>query len=63
MSMLGVSFVATMLGLEQIYPGRYVPSTMVDLVKKHNVTTTHGVPTILQMLLGEINSRQENSTA
>ena len=55
----GFPFVATMLGLEQIYPGRYVPSTMVDLVKKHNVTTTHGVPTILQMLLGEINSRQE----
>ena len=55
----GFPFVATMLGLEQIYPGRYVPSTMVDLVQQHKVTITHGVPTILQMLLGEINKRQE----
>lgn len=55
----GFPYVATMLGLEQVYPGRYMPATMVDLVKHHNVSITHGVPTILQMLLGEITKRGE----
>lgn len=53
----GVPYMATMIGLEQIYPGRYLPATLVDLIEKNKVSFTHGVPTILQMLLKEMQSR------
>lgn len=53
----GIAYVATMLGLEQVYPGRYVPATLVDLMEKYHVSFTHGVPTVLQMLLKEMGSR------
>lgn len=53
----GMPYAATMIGLEQIYPGRYVPKTLVDLIEQYKASFTHGVPTILQMLLGEMQSR------
>lgn len=53
----GIPYVATMIGIKQIYPGRYIPSVLVDLVQKHKVSFTHCVPTILQMLLKEGESR------
>lgn len=53
----GVPYIATMIGLEQVYPGRYLPNTLVDLIEKYNVSFTHGVPTILQMLLKEMGNR------
>ncbi|MDO5650594.1 MAG: fatty acid--CoA ligase [Moraxella sp.] len=49
----GIPYVATMIGLKQIYPGRYIPSLLVELVRTHKVSFTHCVPTILQMLLSE----------
>lgn len=48
---------ATMIGLKQVYPGRYVPEVLVDLIEHHKVTLSHGVPTILQMLLNEMATR------
>jgi fatty-acyl-CoA synthase len=45
-------YLATLLGLKQVYPGRYVPSEMLALRAKEQVTFSHCVPTILQMLLG-----------
>ncbi|WP_289050929.1 fatty acid--CoA ligase [uncultured Psychrobacter sp.] len=48
---------ATMIGLKQVYPGRYVSEVLVDLIERHKVTLSHGVPTILQMLLKEIAAR------
>jgi fatty-acyl-CoA synthase len=45
-------YLATLLGLKQVYPGRYVPSEMLALRSKEQVTFSHCVPTILQMLLG-----------
>ena len=48
---------ATMIGLKQVYPGRYIPELLVDLIEQHKVTLSHGVPTILQMLLKEIATR------
>lgn len=56
----GIPYVATMIGLKQIYPGRYIPSLLVDLVEKHKVSFTHGVPTILQMMLKEAEGRNFN---
>ena len=53
----GMPYVATMIGLKQVYPGRYAADTLVDLIEKYHVTVTHGVPTILQMLLAEMGKR------
>ncbi len=47
----GVPYVATMLGVKQVYPGRYLPDTLLELVEKEQVTFSHCVPTILHMLL------------
>lgn len=44
---------ATMIGLKQVYPGRYLADVLVDLIEEYQVTLSHGVPTILQMLLNE----------
>jgi len=48
---------ATMIGLKQVYPGRYVSEILVDLIEQHKVTLSHGVPTILQMLIKEMATR------
>jgi len=48
----GVPYMATMMGAKQVYPGRYDPAVLLDLLVKHRVTFSHCVPTILQMLLG-----------
>ncbi len=47
----GVPYVATNLGVKQVYPGRYDPGTLLELIEREGVTFSHCVPTILQMLL------------
>ena len=47
----GVPYAATMLGLKQVYPGRYDPELLVELWRKEKVTFSNCVPTIMQMLL------------
>lgn len=47
----GVPYVATLLGVKQVYPGRYVPETLLKLLVIEKVTFSHCVPTIIQMLL------------
>lgn len=47
----GLPYVATMLGVKQVYPGRYDPELLVELWKREKVTFSHCVPTILQMIL------------
>jgi len=47
----GVPYIATALGLKQIYPGRFEPNTLANLITKHQPTLSHGVPTILRTLL------------
>ena len=42
---------ATLAGVKQVYPGRYDPALLIKLIKTEGVTFTHGVPTLLQMLL------------
>lgn len=53
----GFPFTATMIGLKQVYPGRYAPDTLVDLIINEQVSITHCVPTILQMVLKEAQDR------
>ncbi|MET1078298.1 MAG: fatty acid--CoA ligase [Pseudomonas sp.] len=47
----GLPYVATMLGVKQVYPGRYDPELLVELWKREKVTFSHCVPTILQMVM------------
>lgn len=47
----GFPYVATMLGLKQVYPGRYDPAMICDLRREHGVTYSHCVPTVLEMVL------------
>ena len=47
----GLPYVATVLGLKQVYPGRYVPERLLALKRDEGVTYSHCVPTILQMIL------------
>jgi fatty-acyl-CoA synthase len=54
----GIPYVSTMLGLRQIYPGRYEPEMLLKLIVSHKVTFSHCVPTILQMITGAPQARQ-----
>lgn len=48
----GIPYMATMMGVKQVYPGRYEPATLLKLLVTEKVTFSHCVPTIIQMLLG-----------
>ena len=52
----GVPYAATMLGLKQVYPGRYEAPMMLKLIRDEGVTFSHCVPTLLQMLLSHPDS-------
>jgi fatty-acyl-CoA synthase len=47
----GLPYVASLLGLKQVYPGRYEPARLLQLRRDEGVTFSHCVPTILQMIL------------
>ncbi|HPF26890.1 MAG TPA: fatty acid--CoA ligase [Steroidobacteraceae bacterium] len=54
----GLPYVATLLGVKQVYPGRYVPARLLALREREGVSYSHCVPTILQMLLEAPESAQ-----
>lgn len=56
----GLPYVATMLGVKQVYPGRYVPDHLLELIEKEGVTFSHCVPTILHMLLKHPHANRMN---
>ena len=47
----GFPYVATLLGIKQVYPGRYLPASLLQLIAKEKVSFSHCVPPIMQMLL------------
>jgi fatty-acyl-CoA synthase len=47
----GLPYVATALGVKQVYPGRYAPETLIEYIEREKVSFTHCVPTILRMIL------------
>ena len=47
----GFPFIATMMGVKQVYPGKYEPEMLIKLIVQEKVTYSHCVPTILQMLV------------
>lgn len=58
----GLPYVATMAGVKQVYPGRYVPDTICRLIREEKVTFSHCVPTILQMILSSEQARHTDLT-
>jgi fatty-acyl-CoA synthase len=56
----GVPYIATMIGCKQVYPGRYEARRLVSLVVEERVTYSHGVPTLLAMVLTAAESTQSN---
>ncbi len=47
----GFPFVATMMGMQQVYAGRFLPPVVLKLLATEKVTISHCVPTILHMIL------------
>ena len=47
----GMPYIATALGLKQVYIGRFEPQMILKLLVQHRATFSHCVPAILQMLL------------
>jgi fatty-acyl-CoA synthase len=47
----GIPYIATTMGVKQVYPGKYLPETLLELIDREGVTFSHCVPTILHMLL------------
>ncbi len=52
----GYPYVATLLGIKQVYPGKYLPASLLKLIVQEKVTYSHCVPTIMQMLLSHSDS-------
>jgi fatty-acyl-CoA synthase len=47
----GIPYIATVMGVKQVYPGRYDPEVLLKLFQKEKVTFSHCVPTILHMIV------------
>ncbi len=47
----GFPYIATAVGVKQVYPGKYIPTVLAKLIAEEKVTYSHCVPTILHMLL------------
>lgn len=54
----GFPYLATLLGVKQVYPGRYEPGRIIDLIVREKVTFSHGVPTILNMILNHPKAKE-----
>jgi fatty-acyl-CoA synthase len=53
----GVPYIATLLGVKQVYPGRYHPDALVELIHREKVSFSHCVPTILQLVLASARTK------
>ena len=49
----GFPYIATFAGVKQVYPGKYAPSHLLQLIREEGVTFSHCVPTILHMLIND----------
>ncbi len=47
----GMPYLATLLGVKQVYSGKYDVECIFDLFKKHRITFSCCIPTILHMIL------------
>ena len=56
----GFPYVATYLGMKQVYPGKYEPGMLLQLKRNEKVTVSHGVPTLLQMICSHPDADKTN---
>lgn len=47
----GFPYAATMVGMQQVYVGRFLPEVVCRLLRTERVTISHCVPTIMHMIL------------
>ncbi len=47
----GIPYLATLLAVKQVYPGKYEPPVLLKLIIGERVTFSHCVPTIIHMLV------------
>ncbi|MCF3946804.1 fatty acid--CoA ligase [Acidiphilium sp. AL] len=47
----GFPYAATMMGMQQVYVGRFLPDVVCRLLRTERVTVSHCVPTIMHMIL------------
>jgi fatty-acyl-CoA synthase len=47
----GMPYVATVMGVKQVYPGRFDAENLLRLIEEEGVTFSHCVPTLLHMIL------------
>jgi fatty-acyl-CoA synthase len=47
----GLPYVATLLAVKQVYPGKYEPEMLLKLIEKERVTYSHCVATIILIIL------------
>ncbi len=59
----GFPFIATMMGIKQVYPGKYEPEMLIKLIVGEKVTYSHCVPTILQMIVASPIAKQIDLSA
>jgi fatty-acyl-CoA synthase len=58
----GMPYIAVMLGLKTVLPGRYVPERLVALRQSEKVTFSHCVPTILKMVVQAADAHGQDLT-
>lgn len=59
----GQPYNATLMGVKQVYPGRYEPEMILKLIATEKVTYSHCVPTVLQMILNHPAAAQTDLSA
>lgn len=58
----GFPYIATFTGVKQVYPGKYAPSMLLNLIEKEGVTLSHCVPTILHLLMNDTSFAERDLT-
>ena len=53
----GLPYLATLLGIKQVYPGAYHPDRLCRLIQAEKVSFTHCVPTVLHLILNHPHSK------
>jgi fatty-acyl-CoA synthase len=54
----GMPYVATLLGLKQVFTGRYEAPMILRLLQEEKVTFSHCIPTVLRMIISALNERE-----
>ncbi|MDY0095669.1 MAG: fatty acid--CoA ligase [Candidatus Vecturithrix sp.] len=58
----GLPYVATLLAVKQVYPGKYEPDVLLGLIEKEKVTYSHCVATIMLLILNSPTARNADLT-